>query len=218
MWFHAISFKLALEYGIKFMETSAKANVNVESVGSKPPFARLVVNVYCTWVWCYVYLQAFLTLARDIKSKMDTKMVRRTVTILGYLQAHKLLLASLGENPFSETLIKTPPNWNQWHPVARFAGKKKSCLKTSVGTTLFIDCSRVNEDSIRTARWRKREFYFEPWQRSPMIFENIPGVDHLCCLRTGTQLRGAAKPWRFWSHGKRAASSTAASFEDRRGL
>uniref|UniRef100_A0A3Q2YIW6 small monomeric GTPase n=1 Tax=Hippocampus comes TaxID=109280 RepID=A0A3Q2YIW6_HIPCM len=40
--------KLALEYGIKFMETSAKANVNVES--------------------------AFLTLARDIKSKMDTKM------------------------------------------------------------------------------------------------------------------------------------------------
>uniref|UniRef100_A0A3P9P7X8 Ras-related protein SEC4 n=1 Tax=Poecilia reticulata TaxID=8081 RepID=A0A3P9P7X8_POERE len=40
--------KLALEYGIKFMETSAKANINVEN--------------------------AFLTLARDIKSKMDTKM------------------------------------------------------------------------------------------------------------------------------------------------
>ncbi|XP_029580596.1 ras-related protein Rab-8A-like [Salmo trutta] len=40
--------KLALEYGIKFMETSAKANINVEN--------------------------AFLTLARDIKSKMDTKL------------------------------------------------------------------------------------------------------------------------------------------------
>ncbi|RXN25137.1 tropomyosin alpha-1 chain-like isoform X1 [Labeo rohita] len=40
--------KLALEYGIKFMETSAKANINVEN--------------------------AFLTLARDIKAKMDTKL------------------------------------------------------------------------------------------------------------------------------------------------
>nr|XP_020447288.1 ras-related protein Rab-8A-like [Monopterus albus] len=40
--------KLALEYGIKFMETSAKANINVEN--------------------------AFLTLARDIKLKMDTKL------------------------------------------------------------------------------------------------------------------------------------------------
>ncbi|CDQ89536.1 unnamed protein product [Oncorhynchus mykiss] len=40
--------KLALEYGIKFMETSAKANINVEN--------------------------SFLTLARDIKSKMDTKL------------------------------------------------------------------------------------------------------------------------------------------------
>ncbi|XP_048845858.1 ras-related protein Rab-8A-like isoform X2 [Brienomyrus brachyistius] len=40
--------KLALEYGIKFMETSAKANINVEN--------------------------AFLTLARDIKLKMDKKL------------------------------------------------------------------------------------------------------------------------------------------------
>ncbi|XP_023674724.1 ras-related protein Rab-8A-like isoform X1 [Paramormyrops kingsleyae] len=40
--------KLALEYGIKFMETSAKANINVEN--------------------------AFLTLARDIKVKMDKKL------------------------------------------------------------------------------------------------------------------------------------------------
>jgi small GTP-binding protein len=40
--------QLAIEYGIKFMETSAKASINVE--------------------------EAFLTLARDIKSKMDRKM------------------------------------------------------------------------------------------------------------------------------------------------
>ncbi|XP_018411166.1 PREDICTED: ras-related protein Rab-8A isoform X2 [Nanorana parkeri] len=40
--------KLASEYGIKFMETSAKANINVEN--------------------------AFFTLARDIKAKMDKKM------------------------------------------------------------------------------------------------------------------------------------------------
>lgn len=40
--------KLALDYGIKFMETSAKANINVEN--------------------------AFFTLARDIKAKMDKKL------------------------------------------------------------------------------------------------------------------------------------------------
>ncbi|XP_061098484.1 ras-related protein Rab-8A-like isoform X1 [Conger conger] len=40
--------ELALEYGIKFMETSAKANINVEN--------------------------AFLLLARDIKAKMDKKL------------------------------------------------------------------------------------------------------------------------------------------------
>ncbi|KAM6919880.1 ras-related protein Rab-8A-like [Lycodopsis pacificus] len=44
--------KLALEYGIKFMEISAKANINMEN--------------------------AFLTLARDIKSKMDTKLEDNT--------------------------------------------------------------------------------------------------------------------------------------------
>ena len=41
--------QLAIEHGIKFMEISAKANINIE--------------------------EAFLTLARDIKAKMDRKMV-----------------------------------------------------------------------------------------------------------------------------------------------
>ncbi|XP_048354976.1 ras-related protein Rab-8A [Sphaerodactylus townsendi] len=40
--------KLALSFGIKFMETSAKANINIEN--------------------------AFFTLARDIKAKMDKKL------------------------------------------------------------------------------------------------------------------------------------------------
>ncbi|XP_038058311.1 ras-related protein Rab-8A-like isoform X2 [Patiria miniata] len=40
--------QLAIEYGIKFMETSAKASINVE--------------------------EAFVTLARDIKAKMDRKL------------------------------------------------------------------------------------------------------------------------------------------------
>lgn len=41
--------QLAVEYGIKFMETSAKASTNVE--------------------------EAFFTLASDIKSKMEKRMV-----------------------------------------------------------------------------------------------------------------------------------------------
>lgn len=42
--------QLAIEYGIKFLETSAKNSINVE--------------------------EAFFTLARDIKSKMEKRMVR----------------------------------------------------------------------------------------------------------------------------------------------
>ena len=41
--------QLAIEYGIKFVETSAKASINVE--------------------------EAFFTLARDIKAKMEKKLV-----------------------------------------------------------------------------------------------------------------------------------------------
>ncbi len=44
--------ELAIEYGIKFMETSAKASINVE--------------------------EAFFTLARDIKAKMEKKIVSLT--------------------------------------------------------------------------------------------------------------------------------------------
>ena len=46
----ALCLQLAVEHGIKFVETSAKNSVNVE--------------------------EAFFTLARDIKAKMDRKLVR----------------------------------------------------------------------------------------------------------------------------------------------
>lgn len=52
--------QLAIEYGIKFLETSAKNSINVE--------------------------EAFFTLARDIKSKMEKRMVRTFKEIfLNYL-------------------------------------------------------------------------------------------------------------------------------------
>uniref|UniRef100_A0A8C8HWI3 small monomeric GTPase n=1 Tax=Oncorhynchus tshawytscha TaxID=74940 RepID=A0A8C8HWI3_ONCTS len=53
--------QLSLEYGIKFMETSAKANINVEN--------------------------AFMTLARDIKAKMDKKLVSVCVVRKSILDA-----------------------------------------------------------------------------------------------------------------------------------
>lgn len=46
--------QLAIEYGIKFIETSAKASIRVED--------------------------AFFTLARDIKAKMEKKLVRNQIT------------------------------------------------------------------------------------------------------------------------------------------
>lgn len=48
--------QLAIEYGIKFIETSAKASINVE--------------------------EAFFTLARDIKAKMEKKLVSPIILLL----------------------------------------------------------------------------------------------------------------------------------------
>lgn len=69
-----------MEYGIKFMETSAKANINVENVSSHSSLSYTMLKksqvITVLNMWIYSDLQAFLTLARDIKSKMDIKLVR----------------------------------------------------------------------------------------------------------------------------------------------
>lgn len=57
--------QLAIEYGIKFLETSAKNSINVE--------------------------EAFFTLARDIKSKMEKRMVSRTLALMRFCQFDNLI-------------------------------------------------------------------------------------------------------------------------------
>ncbi|PWA26293.1 hypothetical protein CCH79_00020323 [Gambusia affinis] len=54
--------KLAIDYGIKFLETSAKSSINVEEVSPDPTRTRTA---------------GFLTLARDIMSRLNRKMVSR---------------------------------------------------------------------------------------------------------------------------------------------
>ena len=51
--------ELAIEYGIKFMETSAKASINVE--------------------------EAFFTLARDIKCKMEKRLVNIIIIMRDFI-------------------------------------------------------------------------------------------------------------------------------------
>jgi len=58
--------QLAVEYGIKFMETSAKSSINVE--------------------------EAFYTLARDIKAKMEKKLVRMHVNCITYFNKIKNIM------------------------------------------------------------------------------------------------------------------------------
>lgn len=58
--------QLAIEYNIKFIETSAKESINVE--------------------------EAFYTLARDIKAKMEKKLVRKIITCLVYIVQYREIL------------------------------------------------------------------------------------------------------------------------------
>ncbi len=64
--------ELAIEYGIKFMETSAKASINVE--------------------------EAFFTLARDIKCKMEKRLVSHKI----YLKfcKYELIAKNISLSPF----------------------------------------------------------------------------------------------------------------------
>lgn len=58
--------QLAVEYGIKFMETSAKASINVE--------------------------EAFLTLASDIKAKMEKRMVKLKIEYINNRIINKIYI------------------------------------------------------------------------------------------------------------------------------
>lgn len=57
--------QLAVEYGIKFVETSAKASINVE--------------------------EAFYTLASDIKAKMEKRLVRERIKFIDVLAIQYVL-------------------------------------------------------------------------------------------------------------------------------
>uniref|UniRef100_A0A182LXH9 Ras-related protein Rab-8A n=1 Tax=Anopheles culicifacies TaxID=139723 RepID=A0A182LXH9_9DIPT len=78
--------QLAVEYGIKFMETSAKASINVDD--------------------------AFFTLARDIKSKME----KRMVTTCSNLQLEHSLLTSVSLNFTLQEANNPPKGGHQLKP------------------------------------------------------------------------------------------------------
>uniref|UniRef100_A0A3Q3AIS8 small monomeric GTPase n=1 Tax=Kryptolebias marmoratus TaxID=37003 RepID=A0A3Q3AIS8_KRYMA len=68
--------KLAIDYGIKFLETSAKSSINVEEVSPGPDVSLSLTHTHTVSVDCRNFsLQAFLTLARDIMTRLNRKMV-----------------------------------------------------------------------------------------------------------------------------------------------
>jgi len=71
-------FQLAIEYSVRFMETSAKASINVE--------------------------ESFVMLARDIKAKMDKKLV---IIIPGYDVTHPIPNQHLCDVTMAGSRVKT---------------------------------------------------------------------------------------------------------------
>lgn len=71
-WSHLI-VQLAIDCGIKFLETSAKSSINVEEVSSWETFYFTSQNKS---IWLFPFPpQAFLTLGRDIMTRLTRKMV-----------------------------------------------------------------------------------------------------------------------------------------------
>lgn len=96
--------QLAIEYGIKFMETSAKASIHVE--------------------------EAFFTLARDIKTKMEKKLVScffffRHLHMAGYEEDKLSLVILIGSLMLlyskSEKLLMNLTELMRLHFVSLFA-------------------------------------------------------------------------------------------------
>ena len=73
--------ELAIEYGIKFMETSAKASINVE--------------------------EAFFTLARDIKCKMEKRLVNIIIIMRDFIYFFLVKSHFLYYNNMTFAILKT---------------------------------------------------------------------------------------------------------------
>uniref|UniRef100_A0A8C7IB72 small monomeric GTPase n=1 Tax=Oncorhynchus kisutch TaxID=8019 RepID=A0A8C7IB72_ONCKI len=86
--------KLAIDYGIKFLETSAKSSLNVEEVSYFPYYSFIpiysffsqsfsienrtfvpLINVFLKYTFCLVLKQSFFTLGRDIMTRLNRKIV-----------------------------------------------------------------------------------------------------------------------------------------------
>lgn len=92
--------QLAVEYGIKFMETSAKSSINVE--------------------------EAFYTLARDIKAKMEKKLVN---TFLLYIL--------LNIPSFIVDVLKCIKNFNSYNKKIKIIQNILNCLKYIIKLEIF---------------------------------------------------------------------------------
>ncbi len=91
--------KLAIEYGMKCMETSAKLNENIEN--------------------------AFFTLARDIKAKTEKRLVRRNFFFVGLIKNFlKFFVFNQGQNkPGDNNSTKVNPNLKDTKPKTSFFSK-----------------------------------------------------------------------------------------------